>query len=81
MSYKLDYRDSTLSRGKRFSLLHNIRPALEPIQSSVKRIEEIVSLEVKRSGHEADLLLPHSTEVKNGGIIRLLSHSSSWYSA
>jgi hypothetical protein len=53
----------------RFSIMS--RPALGPTQP--------VSLRVKRLGHNADHSDPSSAEVKNGGTIPPLPHTSSWH--
>jgi hypothetical protein len=50
------------------------RPALEP---SI-RVPGALSTGVKQHGREADHSLPSSAEVKNGGALHPLSHTSSW---
>jgi hypothetical protein len=53
------------------------RRALGPIQSHLQMEQGGISPEVKWSGREADHLPPSSTEVKNGGVIYPLPHTSS----
>jgi hypothetical protein len=57
------------------------RPALGPIQPSVQWLPRDLSPEVKRLVREADHAPPSSAEVKNGGAIPPLPHTSSWHSA
>jgi hypothetical protein len=57
------------------------RPALGPTQSPNHRIVGSISLGIKQLGHEADHSPPSSGEVKNGGAIPPISHTTSWLSA
>jgi hypothetical protein len=54
------------------------RPTLWPIQSPIQWVMGALSLGVKWPGREADHFLLSSAEVKNGGAILLLPHTSSW---
>jgi hypothetical protein len=67
----LDGRGSILVRSKRSS-----RQALRLTQPSIKWAPG-----VKRPGLEADNLPPSSAEIKNGGAISPLPHTSSWLGA
>jgi hypothetical protein len=58
-----------------FSLVS--RPALGPIQPHIQRIPGALFMLVKRPGPEADHSPPSSAEVKNGGAISPLPHTSS----
>jgi hypothetical protein len=57
------------------------RPALGPTHTPLKWVPEPLPLRVKCLGHEAHQLRPYSSEVKNGGCIPLLPHTSSWLGA
>jgi hypothetical protein len=65
---------SFLGRGKRFSIMS--RPASGPTQSPIQWVPGAVSLGVKRLGRDADHSAPSSAEVKNGGVITPLPHTS-----
>jgi hypothetical protein len=56
-------------------------PALGSNQPPVQWVLGALSLGVKRPGHEADSSPPSSAEVKNGGTILPLPHTSSWHGA
>jgi hypothetical protein len=53
------------------------RPTLEPAQPSIQWAPGILSLVVKRQGHEAGHAPPCSTKVKNGEVMPPLLHTSS----
>jgi hypothetical protein len=53
----------------------------EPTQPPIQWVPGALSPGVKRQGREADHSLPSSAEVKNGGAISPLLHTSSWNSA
>jgi hypothetical protein len=57
------------------------RPLLVPTQPTIQWAPGAVSPGVKRLGSEADHSPPTSAEVKNGGAIPSLPHTSSWRSA
>jgi hypothetical protein len=57
------------------------RPALGSTQLLIQRVRGEISQQAKWLGHEADLLLPFSAEVKNGEDIPPLPFISSWGSA
>jgi hypothetical protein len=57
------------------------KPALRPTQSPIQWILGPLSLGIKQHGREADHSLPSSAEVKNGGTIPLLPHTSLWHGA
>jgi hypothetical protein len=63
------------------SLLHCVSPVLVPIQPRIQWVPGALSLVVKRSEHEADHSPSSSAEVKNGGAVPQLSHTSSWRAA
>jgi hypothetical protein len=54
-----------------------IRPALRPTLPHVQWVLEAISPGLKRPGREADHSPPSSAEVKNGGVILPLPHTSS----
>jgi hypothetical protein len=56
------------------------REALGPAQSPVKREPGALSPGVKRPGRKVYHSPPYSVEVKNGGAVPLLPHTSSWRS-
>jgi hypothetical protein len=56
------------------------RLALEPTQPPVQWMLGALSLGVKKSGLEGDHTPPSSSEVKNGGPIPPVPHTSSWHS-
>jgi hypothetical protein len=56
-------------------------PALGPTQPPIKWIPGALFPGVKRPRREADHSLPSSAEVKNGGTIPPLPHTSSWRGA
>jgi hypothetical protein len=53
------------------------RPALSPTQPHIQWYR-VLSAGVKRPGREGDHSPPASAEVKNGGAIPALPHTSSW---
>jgi hypothetical protein len=57
------------------------RPALEPTRRPIQCVLAELSSGIIRPGREADLSHPSSAEVKNGGSIPPLPHTSSWRSA
>jgi hypothetical protein len=54
-------------------------PALRPTQIPIQRVPGDASSGVKRPGCEADHSPPSSSEVKNGGAVSPLLHTSSWH--
>jgi hypothetical protein len=80
-SYGLDGRGSNLNSGKIFLFSTASRQALGPNQPSIQWVPGSSSLGVKRQGREADHLSPSSDEIKNGGAIPPLPHTSLWHSA
>jgi hypothetical protein len=79
-------RDSSVSiatgywldgRGKIFLFSTASRAALRPTQPPIQWVPGVLALKVKRPGREADNSLPSSAEVKNGGAIPPLPHTSS----
>jgi hypothetical protein len=57
------------------------RQAVGPTQPPVQRVPAALFLGIKRQGHEADHSPPFSAEVKNGGAVLPLPHTSSQRSA
>jgi hypothetical protein len=57
------------------------RPALRPTQLSIQWVPAALFPGVKWPECEADYSPPCSIKVKDGGIISLLPHTSSWYAA
>jgi hypothetical protein len=57
------------------------RLALSPAQPPIQWVLEVLSLGVKRLGHENDQSLPFSAYGKNGGSILPLPHTPLWHSA
>jgi hypothetical protein len=57
------------------------RPDLGPNQPPIQWVPGALSLEVKRSRREDDQSPPSSADVKNGGVIRLISDTSAWRGA
>jgi hypothetical protein len=58
-----------------------LRRIVGPTQSLIQWVPGALSPGVKRQGREADNSPPYSDEVKNGGAISPLCHTSSWHSA
>jgi hypothetical protein len=56
-------------------------PTLGPTQSLMQCVPGAFSPGLKRQGREADHSPPSSAEVKNGGAIPPLPHTSSWHGA
>jgi hypothetical protein len=73
-SYALGGRGSI--HGKVFSTVY--RPALRPTQPPIQRVPGALSSGVKRQERKANHSPPSSAEVKNGGAIPPLQHTSSW---
>jgi hypothetical protein len=73
--YAMDGRDSIPGRGKR---LFSTPQLPDRLLGPIKRVPEVISLGVKRPGHEADHSPPSSAEVKNGGDMPPLPQTSSW---
>jgi hypothetical protein len=63
-------------RGKIFFLLS--KPGLGPTQTPIQPVLRPLSSKVQRHGREADQSPPFSAEVKNGGAIPPLPHTSYW---
>jgi hypothetical protein len=63
---------------KDLPLLHNMQTALGSIQPPIQWAPEALSSGVKRQGREAYHSPLSCTDVKNGGTILLLFHTSSW---
>jgi hypothetical protein len=57
------------------------RPTLGLTQPPIQRVTEAHSSGVKRQGREANRSPPATVEVKNGGDIPQLPHTSSWRDA
>jgi hypothetical protein len=69
-------------RGKKFfSSTITARSALGPTQSSIQWLPGVVFPGLKRQRRESDHSPPSSAEVKNGGAIPPLPHTSSWRGA
>jgi hypothetical protein len=79
--YGLDGRGSFSGRDKRFSLLHNARPALGPTHPPIHWVPGALSPGLKRPEREADHSLPSSAEFKNSAAITPLPQKSSWRDA
>jgi hypothetical protein len=67
--------------GRDFFLLHRFQTVSESIQPSIQWEPGVLSPSLKLPGSEDDHLPPSSAEVKNGGSISLLLHTSSWRGA
>lgn len=74
--YRLNGWGSIPGRGKIFLFSKESRLALWPAQLLGQWVRETVSLGIKRQGREADHPLPSSDEVKNGGAIVSICHTS-----
>jgi hypothetical protein len=81
VGYGLDGRGSISGRGEIFLLSTSSRPALGLIQPPIQWVSAALFPGVKRPGCEPAYSPPSSAEVKNGGAVRPLLHSSSWSSA
>jgi hypothetical protein len=57
------------------------RPTLGPTQPPIQRLPGAFSLGIKRQGREADHSPPTSAEIRKGGAIPPLPHTSSWNNA
>jgi hypothetical protein len=79
--YGLDGWCSIPGGGMRFFFSPLSIPALGPTQSPIQWVPGALSLHVKQPGREADNSPPSSAEVKNGGAITPLPHTSSWRGA
>jgi hypothetical protein len=53
---------------------------LGPTQPPIQWVFGTISPGIKQPGHEADHSPPSSAEVKNGGVIPLVPHTTSWLS-
>jgi hypothetical protein len=74
--YGLDGRGSIPGRSKR--LFFSTLQRLGPTQPFIQWVPGAFSREVKRPGREVDHSPPSSAEVKDGGTIPSLPHTSSW---
>jgi hypothetical protein len=81
MGYGLENQSSIPGRGKIFLFSICSRLALGPTQPPLQSVPGVISLRVKQPGHEADHSAASSAEVKNGGAIPSLPHTSLWHSA
>jgi hypothetical protein len=61
--------------------MEKFRPAVGPIQPLIQWVPGALSPELKSLGHEDDHSPPSSAEVKNGGVVHQLPHTSSWHDA
>jgi hypothetical protein len=77
-SYGLDGRGSIPGRGMIFLFSIASIPGLRPTQPPTQLVPGTLSPGVKRPGREADHLPPSSVDVKNGGAVPPLPHTSSW---
>jgi hypothetical protein len=57
------------------------KQALRPTQIPIQWVPGAFSSEVNRPGPNANNSPPSSAEVKNGGAVRQLFHTSSWHGA
>jgi hypothetical protein len=64
-------------KGKRFSFLRNVQTGSGPTQPPIQWVPGLFPLGVKWQGPETDHSPPSGAKVKNGGPVRLLSHTSS----
>ncbi|PNF23573.1 hypothetical protein B7P43_G04954, partial [Cryptotermes secundus] len=78
--YEFDDRGSIHIIGKDF-WFHRVQTSSEVYPASHTMGTGALFLVVKRQGHDADHSPPSSVEVKNGGAILLIPHTSSWHSA
>jgi hypothetical protein len=74
--YVMDGQGSIPDRGEIFSLFTGSRPSLEPTQPPIQFVPCI-----QRLRRVADDSLPSTGDLKNGGAIFPLPHTSTWYSA
>jgi hypothetical protein len=65
--------------GKIYFYYTSSRPALELIQPHTSQVLEAFSPGIKRQGREDDHSPPSNAEVKSGGTIPPLPHTSSWH--
>jgi hypothetical protein len=77
LSYGLKGRGSIPSKGKIFFRFHNIQVHSASHLASYIVGTSALSPEVKQPGREVDCSPPSSVEVKNGGAMSLLFHTSS----
>jgi hypothetical protein len=70
-----------LAGARKFSLLYNVHRGSESYPASYPMGTGVDSAGVKRLRREADHSPPSSAEVKNGGSIPPLPHTSSWRGA
>jgi hypothetical protein len=68
-------------KGKEILFSNASRPALRPNKSPNQWIQGPFSSGIKWSGRKADHLPPSSSEVKSGGAMPPLPHTSSWLGA
>jgi hypothetical protein len=64
-----------------FSLFHRVQTGSEAYPTSYSTGTGAFFPVIKRQGRDADHSSPSSAEVKNGGAILPLPHTSSWHSA
>jgi hypothetical protein len=76
--YELGGRASIPGRARNVSLLYSIQTGSKAYPASSPMGAGNTFPGVKRLGREADHSPPSSSEVKNGGAIPALPHTSSW---
>jgi hypothetical protein len=74
--YGMKGRGSINRRGRDYSLLHSVLPAVGPTQPPIQWLPLALSSEVKLPGREA-CHSPTGAEIKNGGV----PHAASWRGA
>jgi hypothetical protein len=79
--YWLDSRDSFPPRGKVFLFSIAFTPVLGPTQPPIQWVPGAIYPGLERLGREAENSPSSSAEVKSGGAIPPLPHTSSWRSA
>jgi hypothetical protein len=80
--YGLDCRSPIPGKGQEIFLYFSVsRLPLGPAQLPAQRVPGALSLGIKQSGRKTDHSPPSSADVKNGGAIPLLLHTSSWRDA
>jgi hypothetical protein len=68
-------------QGQEIFLFPNKHTGSQATQPPMQWVPWAVSLGVKKQGHKTDHSPPYSAEVKNGGAILPLPHTSSWHGA